>query len=133
MKNMHNNLKIIPIETGFLAVFGSLAVIALFLPTMADAVTLGHTISTISKIINGFIPIVLAIAVLVFFWGLAMYMFNASDREKRIEGINIMFMGVIAVFVMVSIWGIVGILQQTFKVDKAKPIVPDVIDRRYYQ
>ena len=101
------------------------------MPAVTDAVTLGHTISTVSKIINGLIPIVLAIAVLVFFWGLAMYMFSTGDTGKRTEGINIMFMGILAIFVMVSIWGIIRILQQTFKVDQAKPIVPDAIERRY--
>lgn len=105
--------------------------VAALMPAAADAVTLGHTISTISKIINGLIPIVLAIAVLVFFWGLAMYLLNASNSEKRAEGINIMVMGIIAIFVMVSIWGIIRILQQTFKVDQAKPIIPDAIERRY--
>lgn len=107
--------------------------VALLAPAAVDAVTLGHSISTLSKIINGLIPIVLAIAVLIFFWGLSQYLLNAQNSEKRIEGINIMFMGVIAIFVMVSIWGIIRILQQTFKVDQAKPVVPDVIDRRYYQ
>ena len=105
--------------------------IAAFMPLMADAVTLAHSITTISKIINGFIPIVLAIAVLIFFWGLAMYLVSASDKEKRIEGINLMFMGVIAIFVMVSVWGIIAILQQTFQVGQAKPIIPDVIDRQF--
>jgi len=105
--------------------------VAALLPAAADAVTLGHTISTISKIINGLIPIVLAIAVLLFFWGLAMYLLSASNPEKRSEGINIMFMGIIAIFVMVSIWGIVRILQQTFQVDQSKPIIPDAIERRY--
>jgi len=105
--------------------------VAAMLPATTQAVTLGHTISTVSQIINGLIPIVLAIAVLVFFWGLAMYMFNTNNLDKRTEGINIMFMGIIAIFVMVSIWGIIRILQQTFKVDQAKPIVPDKIERRY--
>lgn len=102
---------------------------AVMMPAAASAETLGHTISTISKIINGLIPIVLAIAVLVFFWGLAMYMFNTSDTSKRTEGINIMFMGIIAIFVMVSIWGIIRILQQTFKVESGSPIVPEAIER----
>ncbi|MAZ67200.1 hypothetical protein CL652_00290 [bacterium] len=103
-----------------------------FVPATANAqVTLAHTLAQISGLINGLIPIVLAIAVLLFFWGLAMYMFNANNTEKRSEGINIMFMGIIAIFVMVSLWGIIRILQQTFKVDQAKPIVPEVIQRGY--
>jgi hypothetical protein len=40
-----------------------------------------------------------------------------------------MIMGTMAIFVMVSVWGIVRVLQQTFQVDNAKPIVPDMIER----
>lgn len=105
--------------------------LAVLLPATADAVTIGHTISTVSNIINGLIPIVLAIAVLTFFWGLAMYMLNASDSESRGKGINIMFMGIIVIFVMVSIWGIVRILQSTFQVEGTAPIIPDAIQRNY--
>jgi len=104
---------------------------AVMVPAMTEAVTLGHTLAQISGLVNGLIPIVLAIAVLVFFWGLAMYLLNSTAPEKRSEGINIMFMGIIAIFVMVSLWGIIRILQQTFKVDQAKPIVPEVIQRGY--
>ena len=103
--------------------------VAVLLPAVTYATGLQHTIATISGIINGIIPIVLAIAVLIFFWGLAMYLVNASDSDKRREGINIMFMGIIAIFVMVSIWGIIRILQTTFKVEQSSPIVPQVIER----
>ena len=107
-----------------------LLVLAMVAPSVVEAVTLGHTIKVISDIINGLIPVVLAITVLIFFWGLAMYMFNLSDTEAKQKGINIMVMGVLSLFVMVSIWGIIGILQQTFKVDQAKPIVPDAIEQK---
>ena len=101
--------------------------IAVMLPSAAEAVTLGHTLAQVSGLINGLIPIVLAIAVLVFFWGLAMYMFNTSDLDKRTQGVNIMFMGIVVIFVMVSLWGIIRILQQTFKVEYGAPVVPAVI------
>jgi heme/copper-type cytochrome/quinol oxidase subunit 4 len=113
----------------FYTSFSALAV-ALILPTIADAVTLAHTLKVVSGIINAVIPIILALAVLLFFWGLAMYMLKAGEEKQ--EGINIMIMGTIAIFVMVSIWGIIRVLQQTFQVDSAKPIIPDVIERGYY-
>ncbi len=103
---------------------------AALLPVVTGAVTLGHTISVISNIINGLIPIVLAITVLIFFWGLAMYLLDAGNAERKGDGIRIMVMGIAALFVMVSIWGIIGVLQQTFKVDQAKPIVPEPIEQR---
>ena len=105
--------------------------VAAMAPVVTHAVTLGNTISTISKIINSLIPIVLAIAVLVFFWGLVKYLMSADKPESRNEGLNLMFMGIIALFVMVSIWGIIRILQQTFQVEQGTPIVPQPIERRF--
>ena len=101
-------------------------------PALSEAaVTLKHTLGTISGIINAIIPILLAIAVLAFFWGLIMYLLSGEVAEKKAQGIQIMIMGIVAIFVMVSIWGIIRVLQATFKVDKSKPIIPDVIERRY--
>ena len=113
----------------FLVSSGAALAIA-FLPAALYAVTLGHTVKVISDIINGLIPVALALTILIFFWGLAMYLLDAGNSEKKADGIRMMAMGVAAIFVMVSIWGIVGVLQQTFKVDKSKPIVPDPIEQR---
>ena len=100
-------------------------------PFVADAgVTLKHTLGTLSGIINALIPILLALAVLAFFWGLVMYLMDASNPEKKKDGINMMIMGIMVIFVMVSLWGIIRVLQSTFKVDKGKPIIPGVIERR---
>ncbi len=110
-------------KTFFVATF-----ISVF-PLVAHAVTLAHSLNVVSGIINALIPMVLALAVLFFFWGLAMYMFDAGNSEKKQEGINMMIMGVLAIFTMVSMWGIVRVLQQTFQVDQGKPIIPDVIER----
>ena len=102
----------------------------LFAPLVSSAVTLKHTLGTLSGIINQLIPLVLALAVLAFFWGLTMYLMDAANSEKKKDGIRIMVMGVIVIFVMVSLWGIIRVLQSTFKVEKGKPIIPDVIERR---
>tara|TARA_B100000745_G_scaffold20507_1_gene14143 strand:+ start:18759 stop:19109 length:351 start_codon:yes stop_codon:yes gene_type:complete len=100
-------------------------------PAAAEAVTLASTIGTISEIINSIIPIILALAVLYFFWGVAQYVMNAEDKEKRGKAISTMIMGIIAIFVMVSIWGIIAILQETFKVGGAAPIIPPKINVTY--
>lgn len=106
-----------------------LATTIISVPFVGEAVTLAHTLNVVSGIINALIPMVLALAVLFFFWGLAMYMFDAGNSEKKQEGIQMMIMGVMAIFVMVSVWGIIRVLQQTFQVDQGKPIIPDVIER----
>lgn len=49
-------------------------------------------------------PVVAGLALLGFFWGLVKYIWGgAEDKEK---GKNIMIYGVIALFVMFAIWGI---------------------------
>jgi hypothetical protein len=62
------------------------------------------------------VPIVMVIAVLVFFWGIVQYMTAGADEEKRGAARNLMIYGVIGLFVMVSIWGLVKFLGTTFGV-----------------
>ncbi len=65
-------------------------------------------------VINGAIPAVLALAFFVFIWGLFQSLFF-PEKEGNIEkGRNIMVWGVLAFFVMLSVWGIVKALQLTF-------------------
>lgn len=52
----------------------------------------------------------MGIAVLVFFWGLVQYIMSAGDEEKRKSGRGYMVAGIIALFVMVSVWGLVYLL-----------------------
>lgn len=47
-----------------------------------------------------------AIALLVFFWGLVRFIYTASEEGKS-EGKMFMIWGLIALFVMVSVWGII--------------------------
>lgn len=57
------------------------------------------------------IQVVGAIAVLAFFWGLAKFIFKSGDSKAQDEGKNIMKWGLIALFVMFSIWGIISFFQ----------------------
>lgn len=65
-------------------------------------------------LLNQAIVVVVALALLFFFWGLANFILYASDDKKREEGKNIMIWGIVALFVMISVWGIVAVLQNTF-------------------
>lgn len=72
-------------------------------------------INALGGLINASIAIVVAIALLSFFWGLARYVFRIGGDEKAVEnGKRIMKWGLIALFVMVSVWGIVVFFQRAF-------------------
>jgi len=95
----------------------SVAVGALF-PLLASAQTFGTIINTIASLVNQLIPLALAVALLAFFWGLIIYIWKGGDAEAQERGKNIMIAGIVGLFVMICVWGIVGIIANTFNIQK---------------
>jgi len=52
------------------------------------------------------------------------YITAGGDEEKRKAGRNTMLYGIIGLFVMVAVWGLVNVLISTFGLDTAVPVVP---------
>jgi hypothetical protein len=75
--------------------------------------TLQSVIATFGNIANLLVSILSVFAFVAFFYGLATYILNSADEEKKEAGKNIMIWGTIALFVLVTIWGIIGMLQRT--------------------
>lgn len=95
-----------------------LAFLALAAPAVAWAASdLGEILNLIFTLIRGLTVFVFSLAVVIFFWGIVKFILNAANSEGHREGINFMIWGVISIFVMASIWGLVGILQNTFSLD----------------
>ena len=55
--------------------------------------------------------ILMGVALLVFIWGLVKFLNNAGDKKGLEEGRNIMIWGVLALFVMVTVWGLIFFIQ----------------------
>lgn len=70
------------------------------------------------------IPLLFAIAISVFVWGIVQYIKNAADSKKREEGRNFMIYGVVSIFVIVSMWGLVGFLRNTFSLGNGQVLLP---------
>jgi hypothetical protein len=51
-------------------------------------------------------PLIFGIAFLYFFWGVAQFILNAGEQKARDEGKKKMLWGIVALFVMISIVGI---------------------------
>jgi len=96
----------------FLKAFGVLFFVPHFL--FAAPRNFADFINIFLDLINLLIPIIFALALVAFFWGISVFLFNADSSDKRVEGKEIMIWGVIALFVMVSVWGLVKIIQNTF-------------------
>jgi hypothetical protein len=68
-------------------------------------------VAFIAKTVGALIPIIFGLAIIYFFWGLIQYIRSAGDPKKAAEGKSIMIYGVIAIAVMISIYGLVFWLQ----------------------
>src|SRR5690242_2048617 len=53
------------------------------------------------------IPIAFGLALLFFFYGIARFMLVANDPKAKEQGRSMMIYGVIALFVISSVWGLV--------------------------
>lgn len=81
-------------------------------PLIASAQGLKDIIRRVYYLVDIAIPIAFALALLAFFWGLAHFILLKSGSETaREDGSRIMIWGVVALFVMTSIWGIVRFMQ----------------------
>lgn len=104
----------------------------LLLPAVAGAAVidsnegLGKILQFVGDLIATVIPLIIGLAVLLFLWGVLKYVTSGGDPEKRTEARNTMIWGIIAIFVMVSVWGLVNILVDTFGLDNDVQSAPGI-------
>ena len=70
----------------------------------------------ISGMLRPLVPLLIGLAVVVFIYGVLVLMFSEGG-EKKEDGKKFMFWGIIGIFVMVSLWGLVNIVKSTFNLD----------------
>jgi hypothetical protein len=72
----------------------------------------------INGMIRPLVPLLIGLAVVVFVYGVLLLVLSEGG-EKKEEGKEFMFWGIIGIFVMVSVWGLVSVLKSTFGLDTA--------------
>ncbi len=75
--------------------------------------TIQGIICDISKILNTVIPVIIVLGVVYFVWGVVTYVIS-SEEEAKAAGKNRMIWGIIGLVVIVSMWGLVNIVVNTF-------------------
>lgn len=84
--------------------------VILLLPSGASAEFDGikGILTGVSGLMNMVVRIIFGLALIYFFWGGARFILNAGDAKTREDGKNKMIWGVITLFVMISIYGIIA-------------------------
>ncbi|MFA6586162.1 MAG: hypothetical protein WCS86_03325 [Candidatus Paceibacterota bacterium] len=76
----------------------------------------------INCIINrSVIPLIFALATVMFVWGVVQYVINSDEEAKKEKGREFMVWGIIGLTVMFGIWGLVSILGNTFGIENVIP------------
>lgn len=79
------------------------------MPLLAQ--TLDQIINVLeNEIINPFIDFLIALAALIFVWGVIQFVINADDPKGREQGKRHIIWGILGIFIMVSAIGILNIL-----------------------
>lgn len=60
------------------------------------------------------IPLLGAIAFLVFVWGVARFIKSAGNEKEIKDSKNLLIWGIVGLFVLVTIWGIISFLRGEF-------------------
>ncbi len=108
----------------------SLATSTLFAPVLASAVTtapfggLKGFLVEIKKLLGDVIPLLVALAIIYFFWGLVQFLKNAGDVKTHEDGKNKIIWGLLAIFVMLSIAGILELIGSTLGLDTGILVAP---------
>lgn len=94
------------------------------LPALAAVTTFKQLVNDVflSGIIRPIVPLLIGLGVLVFIYGVLILMFSEGG-EKKEEGKQYMMWGIIGIFVMVSVWGLVSLVGGVFNFDQSVPNV----------
>jgi len=100
-------------------------------PTAGNLENITDVINYVScTLANAVIPLLIGLAVAAFVYGIIKFFLNPDNEEKRKQGKSYMLWGIIALFVMVSFWALVGILSSTFSSTGGNVYMPGLPENR---
>ena len=106
----------------------AIAQLALFLvPTVLYAQPVSDVsdfFRLIRNTLNSVVPILIGLAVVIFLFGVIKYIQAGDKAESRSEGRQFMVYSIVAIFVMVSVWGLVEVLTVTLSLDNSGITIP---------
>ncbi|OGI63292.1 hypothetical protein A2818_02800 [Candidatus Nomurabacteria bacterium RIFCSPHIGHO2_01_FULL_40_12] len=80
---------------------------------ISSVTTLQGLLCKLSEVFNAVLPILIALGVVFFVWGVLMYVLF-DDEEAKKRGRDRMIWGIIGLAVIIGLWGLVRLLTNTF-------------------
>ncbi len=77
--------------------------------------TIGNMMDVILGILNVFVvPTIVTLATAVFIWGIIQYVLAGGSDTRKKEAKNLIIWGLVGLFAIVAMWGIVKVIGKTF-------------------
>ena len=93
--------------------------------------TIEFVIARLGTVLNRIIPFLLIVATAVFLWGIVRYLSAGGDQEQTLQARRHMVYGVIALAIMLAVWGFAFLLIDVV-FDNPNPVPtipgPDIIN-----
>ena len=71
--------------------------------------TLSSAVYQLISLVNVITPLLGGIALLIFFWGIIKYVWASGDSHAKTNGREFIVWGLVALFVIFSVWGILSL------------------------
>ncbi|MEK9183501.1 MAG: pilin [Patescibacteria group bacterium] len=106
--------KLIPLGISLMPALAIAATIGLPTQVTSDTTGIGKIFKDLGGVFNAIIPLLMVAATVFFLWGVLQFVTSGGDEDKRKEGRDHIIYGLIGLFIMVAVWGLVGAIQGTF-------------------
>jgi hypothetical protein len=97
------------LASSLVAVFPVIALAQSYAPSQG----IGGLFTFVGGILNRVVPLLIALAVVFFIYQVFRYTIATNEETKKAAKTD-MIWGIVGIFIMVSVWGLVAILQSTF-------------------
>lgn len=85
---------------------------------MLNLSPLSSLIGAVASIVGSLVPILVTLGLVVFLWGLVRYLWSKGGKADIENAKNLMKWGLVTLFVMVSVWGIIDLMQSALNINK---------------
>lgn len=91
-----------------------LSAFAVLCPSVNPPCDFASFVTLVLSYLKPLVGIIISLALLTFFWGIVKYINAGGDEKKLEEGKKVLIYGILALFVIVSVWGLVALVRGSF-------------------
>ena len=95
--------------------------VSLLTPIAAFAANLDTLLGQVKNTLDIVIPIAITLALIYFIWGVIQYVIS-SDEEEKAKARGQMIWGIVGLFVIVAVWGIVNFIGAYLQIEPGEDV-----------